>query len=172
MYQDQCIFCSIINRQAKSFIVYEDEFSVAFLDIMPRSKGMTIVVPKNHYANFEDDMEMSAKVFLSAEKIAYAIKKSLNPITVFISVIPSQVQHFHIKIYPVYRDEIPLIENQPKEANESELLNIAQIISSSIPKQKVEEESKKPKIEKVEEEKKKARSKEETYWIRREIEIA
>lgn len=187
MDQQQCIFCSIAGKQVKSFVVYEDENSTAFLDIAPRSHGMTIVVPKKHYKDFDQDPEMSAKVFLSAEKVAVAIKQALSPIAVIFSTMPSQVQHFHVKVYPVYENEIPLIENQPKQVEEPELVNVAQAIASAMPSeqfvhqesvQPMEEspkvEMKKPEAAKPEEKKeeKKKRTKEEEYWIRRGLEIA
>lgn len=177
MEQPQCVFCSIARKQTKSFMVYEDEHTAAFLDIMPRSRGMAIVIPKRHYRDFDEDEETSAKVFLSAEKVAHAVKLALNPLTVFISVYPSQIPHFHIKVYPAYENEVPLVENQPKQAQESELSGISQAISSILsspqaghPAQERPKAEEKPAEEKAE--KKKPRSKEETYWIRRGLDIA
>jgi len=45
---DSCIYCKIINKEIPSNIVYEDEKTVAFLDIRPMSPGHTIVTPKKH----------------------------------------------------------------------------------------------------------------------------
>ncbi len=176
MADQQCVFCAIAKRQINSFIVYEDEDSVAFLDIMPRSRGMVVVVPKKHYVDFAEDVDMSAKIFLSAERVAQAVRQVLNPLTVFISVIPSQIPHFHVKVYPAYENEVPLMEAQPKKAEESELASIAQAVSAAMPSVPAQPRKEEAKVEEKpaekKEEKKKGRTKEETYWIRRGLEIA
>ncbi len=49
-----CIFCKIIKGEIPSAKVYESESCIAFLDINPINKGHTLIVPKEHYENFED----------------------------------------------------------------------------------------------------------------------
>jgi Diadenosine tetraphosphate (Ap4A) hydrolase and other HIT family hydrolases len=44
---EECIFCKIINKEILSYILYEDEYSIAFLDINPVNKGHTLFVPKS-----------------------------------------------------------------------------------------------------------------------------
>jgi histidine triad (HIT) family protein len=144
--------------------VYEDEDCIAFLDRMPRSRGMTLVVPKKHYSNFDEDFKTSAKLFESALKVAKMVKDGLQPKSVSLAVIASpKVPHFHVRIYPVYEGQVPLGESPAMEVSEEELEEVAEKIRSV----KVEVEEK-PK-EKEPEEK---RPKEEVYWIRRELEIA
>lgn len=126
----ECIFCKIIRKEIPAKIVYEDANAIAFLDIMPRSKGMCIVVPKEHYLNSFDNFELSSKTFDTALVVAEKIKKSLNPITVFLSVIQTQIPHFHIRVYPVYQDQIPLVENKPQEVSEEELNSLASKIKN------------------------------------------
>lgn len=46
--EDNCIFCQVINGNANSFTVYEDEHNLAFLDTNPRTPYHTLVVPKVH----------------------------------------------------------------------------------------------------------------------------
>mgnify|MGYP001560229375 CR=1 FL=1 len=168
---DKCVFCDIVSKKTKSFVVYEDLNTVSFLDIMPRSTGMTIVAPKQHYTEFDENLESSTAAFQSAQIVAKMIKKALNPITVDFSIIPSQeVPHFHIRVYPVYEKEIPLVENQPKQATEQELSDIANKIKSihvELPKKDVN-------LPEVKEEKpaETPRSKEDVYWIKRESEVA
>jgi len=58
---DDCIFCQIIQRQAPGSIVYEDELSVAFLDIHAINPGDTMVVPRAHVVDmFEADETLIA----------------------------------------------------------------------------------------------------------------
>jgi len=174
--EEACIFCQIVKGNVKSKIVYEDEVSLAFLDINPRSKGMTIVIPKQHYQNFDENFELSAKVFLSALIVAEKLKQALNAKEIFFSIIPSElVKHFHIRVYPVYENQIPLAEAQPLKVSEAELEAMAEKIRSIRVelKQAREEPERREGVEKAEEKKEeRKRSEEEVYWIKRDFEIA
>ena len=52
-----CIFCKIVAGEIPAYKIYEDDFVLAFLDIMPVSEGHTLVIPKKHYANLEEISE-------------------------------------------------------------------------------------------------------------------
>ena len=49
-----CIFCKIISKQIPAKILYEDEYSISFLDAFPISKGHTLVIPKKHFPQIQD----------------------------------------------------------------------------------------------------------------------
>ncbi len=166
---EACIFCQILNKSIPARIVYEDEYVVSFLDVNPRSKGMCLVVPKNHYREFDENFDISINTFRAAFVVSKMIKQALQPKGISMSIIPSDnVPHFHIRVYPVYNDETPLIENQPIPVEESELDALAEKIRSI----RVEIKEEKPKEEPKEEEKKAPeRTEEEGYWIKREMEI-
>ncbi|MEM5791025.1 MAG: HIT family protein [Candidatus Aenigmatarchaeota archaeon] len=167
----ECIFCEIIRGNVKSKIVHEDEISLAFLDINPRTKGMTIIIPKQHYEKFDENFELSTRVFFSALIVAEKIKQALNPREILFSIISSElVKHFHVRIYPVF-DEVPLIETKPLSITDEELENIAEKIRSIRIELKEEKKEVKKKEEKKEEEKERKRSEEEVYWIKRDFEI-
>ena len=172
MNQKPCIFCQIIRGAVLSKIVYEDENVLAFLDINPRSKGMTIVVPKQHYKEFDENFELSVKVFSSALIVAEMIKLALQPKKIYFSIMVSDmIPHFHIKIYPVFEKEMPLIEGKPIFMNELELESIAQKIRGIKVEVKKEEKKEETKEEKKEEEEKEE-PKRDVSWLKRELEIA
>ncbi|MFH8086386.1 MAG: HIT domain-containing protein [Candidatus Aenigmatarchaeota archaeon] len=161
---EKCVFCGIVKKVIPASIVYEDEATLAFLDINPRSIGMSIVIPKLHYQNFDENLEISGKVFISALKVAEMIRKSLKPKQISFSVINSEiVPHFHVRIYPIFEKEMPLIEAQPIAMSEEEIKSIANKIREFAPKEEKIEEKRE-----VEEE----RSEEEIYRIKRKIELA
>jgi len=166
----ECIFCKIVRKEIPAKIIHEDENCIAFLDINPRCKGMSIVIPKKHYLNFDDDLETSLKVFKSSEIVALKIKKALNPRAIFFSILPSAIPHFHIRIYPLTDEkQIPLIENRPIKISDEELNALANAIRNvevSVFKEERKVE-KKPEERKI----KKKRKPEDVYWIRRELEI-
>lgn len=124
-----CIFCAVANGKVPSKIVYEDADSIAFLDIKPRSKGMTLVVPRKHYMDMHDDPVESLKVFQTAETVSQMIKEALGPKFVELGIIASEeIPHFHIRLYPVYADEKPIFEGAPLNMNEPELDELARKI--------------------------------------------
>ena len=58
-----CIFCKIVAGTAPSAKVYEDDHTLAFMDLMPVSRGHTLVIPKAHSENlFEIEAPLLAAV--------------------------------------------------------------------------------------------------------------
>lgn len=53
-YDPQNIFAKILRGELPAHKVYEDERALAFLDIMPRAPGHTLVIPKNPARNILD----------------------------------------------------------------------------------------------------------------------
>ena len=57
MAQDPgCIFCKLANGEIPTNMVYEDDVVAAFEDANPQAPVHVLVVPKEHYANFVDDV--------------------------------------------------------------------------------------------------------------------
>jgi histidine triad (HIT) family protein len=74
-----CVFCKIIEGAIPSFKVYEDELTLAFLDIGPVNYGHTLVVPKEHYANIDEVSEdLLCAVMKTVKKIGAALKSGLG----------------------------------------------------------------------------------------------
>ncbi len=166
MHDERCIFCAIVAKKIPAKVVYEDERTIAFLDIRPRSKGMTLVVPKKHFETADGNEDEIVNTFATALKVARGIHEALSPLDISIAIMPSEIKHFHIRVYPYYKDEIPLMEAQPKEAKEEELEGTRQAIARAIEAIFSTEEKKEQPPEEKE------RSEEEVFWIRRELELA
>jgi histidine triad (HIT) family protein len=175
---EKCIFCEIAAKRIPSKIVYEDGTCMAFLDINPRSKGMTIVAAKRHYTDPAEEVQKSVRVFKAAIAVEKAIRKALSPIDVSLAVLPSSTGHFHIRVYPVYKDKMPIGEAQPIKTNEEELNDVVMKIraagveveeeAAQIVEEKVEE--KKEEKKKEEEEPKEVMNYDEIEYLRRESE--
>lgn len=110
MRDDNCIFCKIANGDIPSATVYEDDDFRAILDLGPASKGHTLILPKNHYADLlELDDETSAKVLKVAAKIGAAMKKGFgcagfNLVQNNGIAAGQTVFHFHLHVIPRYED--------------------------------------------------------------------
>jgi histidine triad (HIT) family protein len=72
-YDPNNIFAKILRGELPSYKVYEDDKTIAFLDIMPRSPGHTLVLPKAPARNILDiGADDLAHVMMTAQKIAKA----------------------------------------------------------------------------------------------------
>ena len=78
-YDQNNIFAKILRGEIPCFKVYEDDQAFAFLDIMPRAPGHTLVIPKAPARNFLDvPPDDLAHVIKVAQKIAQVSMKVFN----------------------------------------------------------------------------------------------
>ncbi len=83
---ERCAFCDIVERRAPAWIVYEDENTLAFLDLFPFTRGHLLVIPKRHGARltdlpFDDQMALIRtldEVCRRVERLASDYNVSLN----------------------------------------------------------------------------------------------
>ncbi|MVT68681.1 HIT domain-containing protein [Bradyrhizobium pachyrhizi] len=106
-YDDQNIFAKILRGEVPSFKVYETDRTFAFLDIMPRSPGHTLVIPKAPARGILDiaDDDLAA-VARSAKRIAIAAMKAFSADGIIIQQFsePASGQvvfHLHMHVMPV-----------------------------------------------------------------------
>ncbi|MFN0203527.1 MAG: HIT family protein [Bacteroidia bacterium] len=97
------IFTRIINGEIPCYKVAENEDFFAFLDIRPRTKGHTLVVPKKEIDYlFDLDEETYIGLHLFAKKIAKAIVMAVPCQRVATTVIGLEVPHCHIHLLPIH----------------------------------------------------------------------
>ncbi len=71
---NDCIFCKIIKGEVPCTKVYEDEDTLAFLDINPITKGHTLVIPKEHAKTIDKLSDDSLnKTMLVVKKVMTAL---------------------------------------------------------------------------------------------------
>ena len=105
-YDPNNIFAKILRGEFPCYKVYEDAHVLAFLDIMPRSPGHTLVLPKAPARNILDiEVEDFLQVARATHKIAAAAKAAFNAdgITVqqFNEAAGGQVVfHLHVHVMP------------------------------------------------------------------------
>lgn len=111
-YDDDCIFCKIIQGDIPSYTVYEDDNVKAFLDLSQGTPGHTLVVPKTHVPDiFAYDETLAAEVFAQIPAIARAVRNfsdeinGLNIINNNGEVAYQSVFHSHIHLVPRYTTE-------------------------------------------------------------------
>ena len=127
---EDCIFCQIIEKRIPSKIVFEDESSLAFLDIFPISNGHTIIVPKKHYRNLEDIPEQElADIYKIVKKVAVLIHNKLkidgyNILQNNFESAGQEINHFHVHVIPREKNDQRFKIKIPRfQATEQDLEN-------------------------------------------------
>ena len=104
MTNENCIFCKIMKGEIPSVRIYEDEENIAILDIKPNVEGMTIIIPKKHYESdvFEMEDDIYQKFMTSAKRVAKILEKGLKVKRVAMVIEGMEINHAHIKLYPLH----------------------------------------------------------------------
>ncbi len=101
-----CLFCSIIAKNIPSKIVYEDDQTLAFLDIQPLAAGHTVIVPKHHADRIAAlPEEFAGPLGLTVRRVSDILHKSLAPEGFTIGIndgvgAHQGVGHLHIHVIP------------------------------------------------------------------------
>jgi histidine triad (HIT) family protein len=105
-YDPNNIFARILRGELPSEKVYEDDTTVAFMDIMPRADGHVLVVPKNGARNILDASVPDLQATIATvQKVARAVKDALEADGVTIQQFNEQaggqvVFHLHFHVLP------------------------------------------------------------------------
>jgi histidine triad (HIT) family protein len=100
-----CVFCKIVRGEIYCVKIWEDKNYLAFLDIMPFTEGMTLVIPKKHYESNLSKLSDSdySKLFLAAKKVIKILEKGVGAERIAIVVEGLDVNHAHVKLYPIFK---------------------------------------------------------------------
>ncbi|GES45520.1 hydrolase [Rhizobium dioscoreae] len=108
-YDDNNIFAKILKGDIPSYRVYEDEHTVAFMDVMPQSPGHTLVVPKAPSRNiFDADPAALQQAITVVQKIAVAVREAFDADGVYIAQFnepPAGQTVFHLHFHVIPRLE-------------------------------------------------------------------
>ena len=101
MTDPNCIFCKIVRKKIPAQIVYEDSESVVFLDINPVNDGHLLIISKNHFPYITDTPDnLVSHLFIRAKNLMPKLKEAMNADFVVISVVGTDIPHFHIHLIP------------------------------------------------------------------------
>jgi len=110
-----CIFCKIIAGEIPCISLWEDQETLAFMDINPANPGHALVIPKQHWQDvYTIPDEAIGSVAATARRIATAVRTALTPdgINLVQANGPGAAQsvfHFHMHVLPRYSgDELKL----------------------------------------------------------------
>ncbi|HME85780.1 MAG TPA: HIT family protein [Roseiarcus sp.] len=105
-YDPNNIFAKILRGDAPCVRIYEDEVSLAFMDVMPRAEGHTLVVPKVPARNlFDIEPDALARFMPSVQKVAHAVRDGMKAEGITLQQFNEeaggqQVFHLHFHVLP------------------------------------------------------------------------
>ncbi len=106
MSTEETIFTKIIKKEIPASIVYEDDESIAFLDINPVSKGHTLLITKDPHPWMTDiPDDLIGRTFIKAKKLMIVMKEAIGCYYVQLTITGTDVPHFHIHLIPRYFDD-------------------------------------------------------------------
>ena len=136
---EHCVFCAIITKDEQASIVFENDFSISFMDRYPLNRGHLLVIPKQHY-QYLTDMENNdvAQLFEIVNMLSKHVWKIVNADGLNISqsnglAASQDIFHVHIHIIPRFINDTDN-DSWPsrKTTTEQELDNLASQIKSSL----------------------------------------
>jgi histidine triad (HIT) family protein len=105
-YDPNNIFARILRGEIPCVKVYEDDKTLAFMDVMPQTEGHTLVIPKEAAENiFDLSPDGAAALMATTQKVAKAVQKGLGAPGIMLTILNGapagqSVFHVHFHIIP------------------------------------------------------------------------
>jgi histidine triad (HIT) family protein len=137
-FDESCIFCKIVLKQASASIIYEYETAMAFLDIRPLTEGHTLIIPKKHYVDiFDIPEDQLSQVYSVAKQVSTAVKKAINSDGISIiqqngKAAGQDIFHLHVHIVPRFEGQKLPGFNTLKEVERAKLDDTAKKIKKQL----------------------------------------
>lgn len=102
--ESECTFCRIIRGELDAAVVFENDVSLAFLDVRPLFPGHTLLVPKDHHETLMDlPPELVQPLFKDAQLLGRAVAQAMEAEGIFAAInnrVSQSVPHLHVHIVP------------------------------------------------------------------------
>ena len=122
---DNCVFCRIVRGEIPATVVWQDDLTIAFMDIGSVNPGHMLVAAKAHVENlYGADDRLAAAMFQTAARVARAAHQALQPHGISVyqangAAAGQTVFHVHIHVLPRWEsDGMRLtwpVRNPPRE---------------------------------------------------------
>ena len=105
-HMDDCIFCKIVRGEIPCVKIYEDENTLAFMDIAPLNQGHVLIIPKSHYETILDiEPDVFGWLGKVVARVSKAVQKTLKPDGINVMQLNGKaanqvVPHLHIHVVP------------------------------------------------------------------------
>lgn len=134
------VFSRIVRGELPSAKVYEDELTLAFMDIHPATRGHTLVICKEEHPDvYSTPPELLAAVARTTQRVALAIRSALKPDGLNVlqnngTSAGQAVFHYHVHLIPRWDGDGLSVRRLPHQAvSAAELAQIAEQIRAALP---------------------------------------
>lgn len=127
---NDCIFCQIVAGKIPCYKVYDDKEFLGFLDISPRTRGHSLLIPKKHY-RWVWEVPDFGKYWETALKLTQTMQKALKPYFITYVTHGLEVPHAHIHILPREKQETEFVP-EVKTISKEEMQEIAKKIKNQL----------------------------------------
>lgn len=125
-YDSSNIFAKILRGEIPCYKVYEDEHTLAFMDVMPQANGHVLVVPKEASRNILDaNPSAIANAIIVAQKVARATMQVFQAEGVMLvqyNEAPAGQSVFHLHFHVIPRHEGTALRGHSGEMEDSDIL--------------------------------------------------
>ncbi len=135
-YNPDNIFAKILAGKIPCHKVYEDDKTLAFMDVMPQAVGHVLVIPKCKAVELSDlPLEFAAAVIATAQKVIKAQRQVLKAKGIIQMQLNNQeagqsVFHYHMHLIPTHIHQLG--KHEDKLADMEQLAEIAAKLSQAI----------------------------------------
>lgn len=99
-----CVFCEIVRGETPAHVVFEDDVSLAFLDVRPVFEGHTLLVPREHHETLADlPRAVIEPLFSNAQMLSRAVVEAMGATGSFVAInnkVSQSVPHLHVHVVP------------------------------------------------------------------------
>ena len=133
-----CLFCRIVAGDEPAHVVFEDDVSLAFLDVRPLFPGHTLLVPREHHEAIWDlPDQLVPPLFANARALAAAVREAMGAQGAFVAannIVSQSVPHFHIHAVPRNRKDglRGFFWPRGKYAGDAEAAEVAERIRAAV----------------------------------------
>ncbi len=140
----QCIFCRLVAREIPAAVVYEDDLTIAFMDLGQVNPGHVLVATKRHADTLYDlTTEEAAAVMQTSQRIAFAARKAFP--SAGLTLLQANgaeggqtVKHFHMHVVPRHADDGIELTWPRKEPGPQVLAGYAEQLKSALTQEQQE----------------------------------
>ncbi len=132
------IFSRIVNGEIPTAKLYEDDLTLAFLDVNPATRGHTLVICKEERPGLLDlTPEQLTAVALTTQRVARALVAVLQPEGFNLvqnngAAAGQVVFHYHVHIIPRWSGDRAYVSWRPGNATHDELADLADLVAAEL----------------------------------------
>ena len=134
----ECVFCKICQGQLPSMKVYEDERTLAIMDINPLTSGHCLVLTKAHAATlWESDAEDLQAAILTSQKVANALREAVKPDGLNVlqangTAAFQSVFHFHLHLIPRWNKDGKGFDWTPVPGDRAQIIAVGERVRDLV----------------------------------------